>query len=417
MNNAPVVYPLSAVRTLALHAQGLAAPLGQTPPPTLEAIDSLVNHLGCVQIDTLQMVHRSHYLTLWSRLGSYALGDFDRLVYDSKERRLFEYWAHAASIIPLNAYRYYLPRMLWYQNAKDTWNMRWLHQDGNEGLVQLVLERVQREGALRTADFENPKGKGGIWWDWKPAKRALEHLYDMGDLMIAGRKSFQRIYDLRERVLPGWVDQHEPSPEETDRYFVEQAARGLGICRPEQLATYYYLKQATLKPILRALLSEGVLLSVQARLADDRDYPMVIHRQNLPILEQAADGALVPGRTTFLSPFDNLFWAQGRDQQLWDFRKALEAYTPASKRVYGYFCLPILHHDRLIGRFDPKLERKSKLLRIKALYLEPGISPEDELVAGTASALRDFLVFHGANDLVIERSQPAEFGTKLLSAL
>jgi hypothetical protein len=125
----------------------------------------------------------------------------------------------------------------------------------------------------------------------------------------------------------------------------------------------------------------------------------------------------VPGRTTFLSPFDNLFWAQGRDQQLWDFRKALEAYTPANKRVYGYFCLPILHHDRLIGRFDPKLERKSKLLRIKALYLEPGISPEDELVAGTASALRDFLVFHGANDLVIERSQPAEFGTKLLSAL
>ena len=417
MSKDSTIYPLSVVRTLALHAQGLAGSLGQTPPPVLETINNLVERLGCVQIDTLQMVHRSHYLTLWSRLGSYAPDDFDRLVYDSKERRLFEYWAHAASIIPLNAYRYYLPRMRWHRQAKDTWNTRWLSRDGNGGLVQVVYERVKNEGALRAADFERLEGKGGTWWDWKPAKRALEHLYDMGDLMIAGRKSFQRIYDLRERVLPGWVDQHEPSPEETDRYFVEQAARALGICRPEQLATYYYLKQATLKPILQALLSEGVLLSVQARLADGRDYAMVIHRQNLPILEQAADGALVAGRTTFLSPFDNLFWAQGRDQQLWDFRKALEAYTPASKRVYGYFCLPILHRDRLVGRFDPKLERKSKLLRIKALYLEPGVSPEENLVAETASAMHDFLVFHGANDLVIERSQPAEFGEKLLSGL
>ena len=417
MSKDSTIYPLSVVRTLALHAQGLAGSLGQTPPPVLETINNLVERLGCVQIDTLQMVHRSHYLTLWSRLGSYAPDDFDRLVYDSKERRLFEYWAHAASIIPLNAYRYYLPRMRWHRQAKDTWNTRWLSRDGNEGLVQVVYERVKLEGARRAADFERLEGKGGTWWDWKPAKRALEHLYDMGDLMIAGRKSFQRIYDLRERVLPGWVDQHEPSPEETDRYFVEQAARALGICRPEQLATYYYLKQATLKPILQALLSEGVLLSVQARLADGRDYAMVIHRQNLPILEQAAGGALVAGRTTFLSPFDNLFWAQGRDQQLWGFRKALEAYTPASKRMYGYFCLPILHRDRLVGRFDPKLERKSKLLRIKALYLEPGISPEENLVAETASAMHDFLVFHGANDLVIERSQPAEFGEKLLSGL
>jgi uncharacterized protein len=417
MGEAASVYPLSAVQTVALHAQGLALPLGQTPLPVREAIFNQVEQLGCIQIDTLQMVHRSQYLALWSRLGNYTTSDFDQLVYDPQERRLFEYWAHAASIIPLKAYRYYLPRMQWYRQAQDTWNMRWLSRDGNEGLVQACYERIQEEGALRAADFERPEGKGGTWWDWKPAKRALEHLYDTGELMIAGRKNFQRVYDLRERVLPDGVDQSTPSPEEADRYFVEQAALALGVCRPEQLATYFYMKQTPVKLILQSFLAEGVLRSVRALLSDGREYEMITHQRNLPFLEQAVDGALSPAHTTFLSPFDNLFWAQGRDLQLWNFHKALEAYTPAPKRVYGYFCLPILHHERLVGRFDPKLERKEKRLRLKALYLEPGIQPEEELVAGVASAMRSFLTFHQAHDLVIERSQPEEFGEKLLTAL
>ena len=417
MSDPATIYPLSTVRAVVLHAQGLAVPYGQTPAPSLDSIQNLVEQLGCIQIDTLQMVHRSQYLAVWSRLGNYATGEFDRLVYDPQERRLFEYWAHAASIIPLKAYRYYLPRQRWHKETEDTWNMRRLSEDGNAGLVKAVYERIQNEGALRAADFEKPAGKGGTWWDWKPAKRALEHLYDAGDLMIAGRKNFQRTYDLRERVLPAWVDQRLPAPEETERYFVEQASQALGIFRPEQLATYYYLKHSTAKPILQALSTEGVLLPVQARLADGKEYAMLIHRSNLPVLEQAAAGALAANRTTFLSPFDNLFWAKDRDQQLWNFRKALEAYTPAHKRVHGYFCLPILHRDRLVGRFDPKLERKNKLLRLKALYLEPGITPEDDLVAGTALAMRDFLAFHGAEALVVENSQPAEFGAKLLKAL
>jgi uncharacterized protein YcaQ len=416
MDESRPIYPLSAVRAVALQAQELAA-RGQSPPPTLEDLVHLVEGLGCIQIDTLQMVHRSQYLVLWSRLGSYAVSDLDRLIYDPQARQLFEYWAHAASIIPLNAYRYYLPRMHHLQQTEDTWNMRQLSQDGNADLVQAVFARIQEEGALRAADFEKPEGKAGTWWDWKPAKRALEHLFDQGHLMIAGRKHFQRIYDVRERVLPAWVDQTLPSPEETDRYFVEQAALALGICRPEQLATYYYRKQAAVKPYIQSFLDEGRLRLVRGRLADGQAYEMIVHQRNFPLLEQAADGALTPVRTTFLSPFDSLFWAQGRDLQFWEFRKALEAYTPAHKRLYGYFCLPILHQERLIGRFDPKLERKAQRLRIKALYLEPGIQPEEHLVAETAGAMRDFLAFHKAHDLVIERSHPAEFGEKLMSAL
>jgi hypothetical protein len=144
---------------------------------------------------------------------------------------------------------------------------------------------------------------------------------------------------------------------------------------------------------------------------------LIVHKDNLPLLEQCADGAIRPCRTTFLSPFDNLFWAKGRDEGLWGFKQQLEAYKPGPQRVWGYFSLPILHHDSLVGRFDPKLERKDGILRLKALYLEPGVEPAEELVVGVAAAMRDFLAFHNASDLVVERSQPAAFSEQLLAAL
>ena len=143
----------------------------------------------------------------------------------------------------------------------------------------------------------------------------------------------------------------------------------------------------------------------------------MVHRDNLPLLEQAADGALKAGRTTFLSPFDSLWWASRRDEQLWGFHQSLEAYLPAPKRQYGYFCLPILHKDRLVGRFDPKLERKTGTLRLKTLYLEPGIEPEEELVTAIAARMHDFMEFHQARDLAIERSEPAGFAEELLKKM
>jgi uncharacterized protein YcaQ len=161
----------------------------------------------------------------------------------------------------------------------------------------------------------------------------------------------------------------------------------------------------------------GVLVEMPGELADGTTAPLIVHRDDLPLVEQAAAGALSPARTTFLSPFASLFWARERDEEFWNFRQRLEAYTPAAKRIWGYFCLAILHGDRLVGRFDPKLERKTNTLRLKALYLEPGIDPADELIAGVAGAMSDFLTFHKANNLVIERSDPAIFGEKLLAAV
>ncbi len=376
-----------------------------------------------MQIDTLQMVQRSQYLAVWSRLGSYDPADFDGLIYGSTDqkreirRRLFEYWLHAACIIPLTDYRYSLPRIRYYRDGHSTWNSRWLVEPENVALMQDVYARIQAEGGLRAADFKHDQPRRSSWWDWKPAKRALEVLYDRGEVMIANRINFQRVYDMTERVLPDWVDTTETSEEATLRYYLERGTRALGVCEPLQAADYTKRKRTPARRILEGMVADGTLVEIEALLADGQSHPLVVHRDNLPLLEQAADGALVAARTTFLSPFDTLFYASGRDEQFWGFRQRLEAYKPAPQREWGYFCLPILHQDRMVGRFDPKLERQTGTLRIKAFYLEPGVAPDDELVTGVAAAMRDFMTFHQADELIVERSEPATFGQKLLAAL
>ena len=170
------------------------------------------------------------------------------------------------------------------------------------------------------------------------------------------------------------------------------------------------------RPVLQALIEEGVLVEIQGETMDGVQ-TWTVHRDNLALLQRAADGELKPERTTFLAPFDSLFWAGGRDQKLWGFDQVLECYKRPQDRIYGYFCFPILHKDRLVGRFDPKLDRKTGVLHLNALYLEPGIEPDDELVAGVATTLRDFLAWHGAKSSNIVKSDPPALGEKLMRAL
>jgi uncharacterized protein YcaQ len=409
-------YPLSAVRTLALYSQGLATLNHRESAPTLSAITKIVEQLGCVQIDTLNLVQRSHYLVLWSRLGSYDPMDFDSLIYSTEHRLLFEGWQRVASIIPLKDYRYQLPRMQRMRQNHSEGFLKWFDQEGH-ALMEVVLERIRTEGAVRAADFEDHGPRRGSWWDWKPAKTALEYLFAFGDLMIANRINFQRVYDLTERVLPEWVDTVAPTIEQRDRYWLEQASLTLGICQPNQLIGYNYFQRGPVRPVLEALIKEGVLVPVDGTMMDGSPQSFLAHRNNLELLQQAAEESIQAERTTFLSPFDNVFWAPGRDEQLWGFRQKLEAYTPGPQRIWGYFCLPILHDDRFVGRFDPKMERKTGVLRIKAIYLEQGVKPGEELVSDVANAMRDFMGFHNAKELVIEKSQPEEFGEKLFRAL
>ncbi len=183
------IYPVAAARTLALYTQGLTNPNQADSSPTQEAIQKTVERLGCVQIDTLNLVQRSHYLVVWSRLGTYKPADFDALVYAPDRRSLFEGWQRVASIIPLKDYRYQLPRQQRMKHNHSEGFLKWYNQEGHE-LLDTVLERIRNEGALKAADFEYHGPRRGSWWDWKPAKTALEYLFAFGDLMITDRVNF-----------------------------------------------------------------------------------------------------------------------------------------------------------------------------------------------------------------------------------
>jgi uncharacterized protein YcaQ len=410
------VYPTSTLRTVALHTQNLHNANSSEVTSTPDSLYQIINQIGCVQIDTLHMVRRSQYLVMWSRLGSFNPTSFDDLIF-GPDRSLFEGWQHAASIIPLTEYRYQMPRQRSLREHPITGYNRWLNELVQKDSVSQVIERIRREGPLKVSNFKSEGHKGGTWWNWRPAKVALEYLYAFGELMIADRVNFQRVYDLTERILPKWVDKHEPNVEERDRFWVERGAKALGASLPRQTGDYTWMKVSKSRPAVEELVNRGILVQIKGKLTDGKTADLLIHRDNLPLLQQAADGAIKAVRTTFLSPFDNLFWASKRDEHFWGFRKSLEAYLPAAKRTYGYFCLPILHKDRLVGRFDPKLERKTGILILRALYLEPGVIPGEELIKSIAIAMRDFMIFHQAKDLVIERSEPVAFGQKLLIAI
>lgn len=421
LKKTPRTYPLSILRAVALHTQKLDTPHRQDDA-TSDSIYEALFHIGAVQLDTLQMVHRSHYVAMWSRMGTYNRPYFDELIYGQQEeaqnntRRLFEYWLHAACIIPLADYRYLIPQIK-KQRAYSTGMERWLAETSNAEMMAKVYERIHEEGPLRSQDFEYKGEKRGSWWDWKPAKRALEYLYNEGKLMIANRTKFQRHYDLTERVLPDWVDITEPTEGEMHRFWLERGAKALGVCEAKHAANYTHMKLTPARPIINKLIKEKVFVEIEGELADGSTKTLIIHRDNMHLLQQAADGEILAKRTTFLSPFDSLWWAQGRDIQFWNFEQTLEAYKPAPIRKWGYFCLPILHKDRLIGRFDPKLERKKGALRLKNLHLEPDVVVTDEMVADVSEAMRDFLKFHEATDVVIEDSTAPDFAKRLQAAL
>jgi uncharacterized protein YcaQ len=398
------IYPLAALRTAVLHTQLLTTPLVFTP----DTIVNLVKTLGYVQIDTLHVVNRAHYVTLWARFGSYDIDDFHKLIYTADQRRLYEGWGHAASIMPMEHYRYHR----WRTDQTISYNPGfhdWANKVNNRELAEQTLARIRAEGGLRVGDFEDKGDKRSEWYDWRPSKQALEALFAWGDLMVADRVNFQRVYDVRERVMPEWVDTTPVDPDEARYFCLEQAAKALGIFEPRHLTFYAYMRATPARSLVKSLITDGIVVKIQGESMNGTK-TWLVHRDNLPLLQRAAEGDIKVERTTFLAPFDSLFWAGGRDEKLWGFKQLLECYKPAAERIYGYFCFPILHKNRLIGRFDPKLDRQTGVLRLNALYLEPGVAPDDELVTGVATAMRDFLLWHGADSLEIEKSDPAEFG-------
>jgi uncharacterized protein YcaQ len=258
---------------------------------------------------------------------------------------------------------------------------------------------------VRSADFERTDGKKGGWWSWKPEKYALEVLHCTGELMIASRRNFHRVYDLREHVLPHWSDENAPPIETVQRELALKAVRALGVATARWAPDYFRTPKAGAAALLECLADEGALLRVGI---EDVKEPAYVHPDHAPLLAAAAKSRLEPVLTTLLSPFDPLVWHRERASRLFGFDYRIECYTPAAKRRYGYFTLPILHRGRLVGRLDPKAHRADGIFEVKSIHLEPGVEVDGSLAADLAGAIARAAAWHGTPKVVVRKTWPKE---------
>jgi hypothetical protein len=393
---------LREARNLMLAAQGLAEPPSR--PAGKADVLAAIRRLGALQIDSIHVVARSPYLVLWSRLGDYDPDWLDELL---AEGALFEYWSHAMCFLPIEDYPLYRRRML---EGVRGWNdaTDWVRDHPEP--VRLVMDRIGREGGLRSADFENGNKPPGGWWNWKEEKTALECLFILGELMIARRRNFQRVYDLRGRVLPAWEDGPDmrsvPAREEVLRSQTLRSVQALAVALARWVPDYFRLYKTGVTARLESLANEGLLRRVTIEGLPGPAY-----------LDPAAGPAGPSPVTALLSPFDPLVWDRQRNRDLFGFDYTIECYTPAEKRPFGYFTLPILHRGALVGRLDPKAHRKEGVFEVRRVGLEPGVDLTDDLVERLASCLRRMAAWHGTPEVVVRRSDPPELAPRLAEAI
>jgi hypothetical protein len=395
---------LGAARALHLAAQGMLQPRRRKASKA-DVLDA-VRRMGMLQIDTISVVARSPYFVLWSRLGDYEPEWLDQHL---AEGGLFEYWAHEACFVPIEDYGLYRHRMVDPESMGWKYSASWMREHAAE--VARVLEHIRANGPTRSSDFERNDGKAGGWWEWKPEKRSLEVLFTSGALMIARRHNFQRIYDLAERVLPGWDDSQMPPLPEVRRQFVLRAVKALGVARAAWIADYHRTRRPHPDP--EDLAGRGELLRVRV---EGWSEPAYVHPDHLDLAQRAAGGELAPTLTTLLSPFDPIVWDRRRALELFDFDYRLECYTPAEKRRYGYFTLPILRRGQLAGRIDAKAHRRSGVFELKTVILEPGVRAGEGFVRDVAAAILRCARWHRCRTVQVGDTTPLELGLRLAAA-
>ncbi|HET8675996.1 MAG TPA: crosslink repair DNA glycosylase YcaQ family protein [Blastocatellia bacterium] len=368
-----------------------------------------VRRMGALQIDTIHVVARSPYFVLWSRLGDYQQLWLDELL---AEGQLFEYWSHEACFLPIEDYPLYRHRMLDASSQGWHYSPSWVESHRLE--VERLLAFIRERGAVRSADFARTDGKAGGWWEWKTEKRALEMLFTSGELMVARRQNFQRVYDLRERVLPSWHDRSLPPVEQARRALALKAVRALGIATSRWVADYFRTAKRETLDTVSALAREGALLTAEV---EGWEGPALFHPDNRRLVKEAASGRLYPELTTLLSPFDPLVWDRARTRAVFGFDYRLECYTPGPKRRYGYFALPILRRGTLVGRLDAKAHRKEGLFEVKSVHLEQGVVVSDELLGDVAAAIRECAVWHNTPEVAVHRSGQAGVAKRLMKVV
>jgi len=418
------VFPLRAVAALFLERQHLRRPRARALTPG--RLVRFAEDVGGIQLDSINVVDRAHYLTLWSRFGPYDRARFDRFVYG--RRLLFEYWAHAACLVASSMLPYWKRAMLDYELRHTGWT-KWLRK--NDAVVQRVTDTIRTNGPMRNADFEGrrPGGASG-WWAWKPVQHALHYLWMTGILTVHERRHFQKRFDLMERALPQSPGVAAVSADAFARWHMERSLHAMGASTEADLRgylTYPRFVPGVRRAALRALLAAGEVAEVEVEGSRE---PWFVRTRDLGALARASRRKEASEGTTLLAPFDSLLWYRDRAARLFGFEYRIEVYTPGPKRVHGYYSLPILHQGHLVGRLDAKARRIERRLDVKSVHFErwvrdgdapPGgggvrLDP-DEVLAGLAAAVRSLATFLCADRIVIDRVAPHRLRPMLARAL
>lgn len=401
---APRVLSLTHARLLQLYAQGLLQPLRRSPRRA--DLVAAIERMCLLQIDTIHVVARSPYLVLHSRLGDYPMAWLDEALANGQ---LAECWAHEACFVGA-------ADIARHRGGHDRRTHHWaqrnaarMHREQRADMEKMLAD-IRASGPVRAADFARSQGvdKPG-WWAWKPEKRWLEAWFALGELMVARRDNFQRVYDLSENVLarldPPFDGTAELLSAEAQRQrAIADTVRALGVTPAAWIADYFRLKPKVTDRELAPLLASGELLAVPVQ---GWASPGYVHRDHAEILDKARKGRLRATHTALLSPFDPLVWDRARVLAMFDFEYTIECYTPAAKRRYGYFVLPILHRGRLVGRLDAKAHRGDGMFEVKALFLQPDAEITPQLSHDLAGAIAATAHWHGTPKIVLGKTVPA----------
>jgi uncharacterized protein YcaQ len=417
------VVPQRAVTALFLERQHLARPRARALTP--RRLARFVEDAGGLQIDSINVLDRAHYLTVWSRFGPYDRARLDRLVYH--RRLLFEYWAHAACLVPTSMLPWWRRAMADYCVHHTGW-AGWLRR--NVRVLNAVKAVIEANGPMGSADFvtRRPAGRGG-WWDWKPAQHGLHYLWMSGVLTVHSRTHFQKRFDLTERAMPGTIAVEPVSAEEFYRWHVERSLHAMGAATEADLSRYLtYPRYAPRwrRTAIDTMRERGDLVEIEV---DGTRGRWLALTRDLPALDRARWRSAGSHGTTLLSPFDSLLWHRDRVARLFGFTYRIEVYTPEPQRVHGYYSLPILHHGHLVGRVDAKVHRGERRLAVRSVHFEPWFAEDrtppgwdgrldrDQGLAGLSEALGSLARFVGADRVALGWVTPARLRAPLARGL
>ncbi|MEM7659834.1 MAG: crosslink repair DNA glycosylase YcaQ family protein [Bacteroidota bacterium] len=390
----------SQARRLTLSCQGL---WGKTPFAKRESgVHQVIEQLGYIQIDTISVIQRSHHHVCWTRVPTYEPKHLHQLI---AEKRVFEYWSHAAAFLPMRDYRFSLPRKEALRSGKKK---HWHERD--QQLQRYVLDRIAAEGPLQSRDFDKGDHATSAWWGWKPAKRALEQLFMEGQLMIQERRNFQKVYEVTERVLPAEIDTRFPTDAEMARHLIAVFLQAHGLA---QEAAFTHLRKSWKKVVrkeLKEMEEEGLIQEIRIAESDQSVWVWTEHLEQLPIRKKQAWVHL-------LSPFDNVVIQRDRLSFLFGFDYLIECYVPRPKRQFGYFSLPILFGEEMVGRTDLKADRKKRILLVQHLWLESPSAKDDSFIYQLSKKLWEMARVHDCDSIQVNHIHPPEFREVLEKSL